>query len=93
MRRRGLAGTFHGVNETAHLHTLEGKKGGVLNLFNLTDQEQVAEAFIPAELLGTHEKLAVIGAQAFWTKEGVHIIARLNKMSPAIVMIGDAAGL
>jgi hypothetical protein len=88
-----VRGTFHGISETAHLHTLEGKKGGVLNLFNLTEKEQVVEVFVPAVYLGAQEKLAVEGAQASWTKEGVHISARLNKMSPAIVMIGEAAGL
>ncbi len=65
-----VRGSFHGINETAHLHTLDGKKGGVLNLFNLTEVEQEIEVFIPRSLLEADNDLPVSGAQAEWTHWG-----------------------
>ena len=88
-----VRGTFHGISETAHLHTLEGKKGGVLNLFNLTDADQAVEVFVPRGLLQADSDLPVSGAQAEWTTAGVKVSLNLKAMSPAVMGIGEAAGL
>ncbi len=84
-------GKFWGIAENAHLHTLAGHAGGVLNLFNLTDDEMEIDLLIPAELLGSTQPLAVSGAEANWSSSGVRIRARLQPMSPALVRIGEAA--
>jgi hypothetical protein len=84
-----VRGTFHGLTETAHLHTLPGVSGGVLNLFNLTDSETVSEIFIPVGLLQTEQALPVEGAGAQWRDGGVIIRKRLDAMSPALVIIGS----
>ena len=65
-----VRGTFHGIAENAHLHTLPGPKGGVLNLFNLTETEQELEFFVPAGKLNTDRELPVHGAEATWERVG-----------------------
>ena len=85
-----VRGTFHGIAENAHLHTLQDRAGGVLNLFNLTDKEQELEFFIPAGKLNTERELPVQGAEAAWEAGGVRIRRRLTAMSPTVVCIGEA---
>ncbi len=86
-----VRGTFHGIAETAHLHTLDGKKGGVLTLFNLTDGDQDLEFTISRGRLNADLDLPVMGADATWKRDGVTIRLRLPGMSPAVVCIGDVA--
>lgn len=86
-----VRGTFHGINETAHLHTLPGKHGGVLNLFNLTDGPKEVSATIPLALLGTDKPLAVDQGAAEWSAVSVTIRLNLPAMSPAVLTIGVAA--
>jgi hypothetical protein len=87
-----VRGTFHGIAETAHLHTLPGKPGGVLNLFNLIETAQDLELFISRETLQSAENLPVLGAAAAWEPGGVRLRRKLRGMSPAVVCIGDAVG-
>ncbi len=84
-----VRGTFHGITETAHLHTLAEKAGGVLNLFNLSDEAQELQVFVPRKLLNADSPLPVEGADAEWTADGVSIRKQLNSMSPAVVLIGN----
>jgi hypothetical protein len=86
-----VRGTFHGISETAHLHTLADRKGGVLNCFNLTDQEKEFEVVVPMERLQARHKLAVRGASAEWSATSVTLRMTLLPMSPALVRIGDCA--
>jgi hypothetical protein len=88
-----VRGSFSGINETAHLHTLKGRPGGVLNLFNLTEEEQEIDVFVPLSLLEAVGDLPVSGAQAVWTPDGVNIHLKMKAMSPAVVTMGEAAGL
>ncbi len=85
-----VRGTFFGLSETAHLHTLPGKPGGVLNLFNLTDSPQELETFIPIELMQSGQPLPVQGAQADWSSARMRLRLSLPPMSPAVVRIGEA---
>lgn len=82
-----VRGEFHGIAENAHLHTLPEKKGGVLNLFNLTDQEQTMEFFISSALLKADRPLKVENAQADWSPKGVTIRSTLAAMSPMVIWI------
>lgn len=86
-----VRGRFHGITETAHLHTLPEQKGGVLNCFNLTDAEQEIVTVIPLQRLNSKGKLPVDGASAEWDDKGATIRTKLPPMSPAIVRIGDCA--
>jgi len=70
-----------------HLHTLPGQPGGVVNVFNLTDQEQSYEVTIPAAKLGG-TNLPVAGAHSRWTGDGVTFWLILPAMCPAVVRIG-----
>jgi hypothetical protein len=83
-----VRGKFWGLAENMHFHTLPGVWGGVLCLFNPTDEERALECTIPAELLGSGGRLAVQGADAAWTAEGLRISAGLKPMSPRVVCIG-----
>jgi hypothetical protein len=85
-----VRGEFHGIAETAHLHTLPGKPGGVLNVFNLTDVEKDVEYFIPAHLIHADAELPVSGAVVEWKPGGVTVRLTLPPMTPAVVCIGDA---
>ena len=86
-----VRGTFHGINETSHLHTLPGKPGGVVTCFNLTDHEREIEVVVPMEQLQTNTKLPVNGASAQWSDTAVTLRTKLPPMSPAVVRIGDCA--
>ncbi len=85
-----VRGTFHGLAETAHLHTLPGQAGGVLNLFNLSESDQELDFFIPAYLIQSNSPLPVRGAEATWTSAGVRLRLHLPQMTPAVVCLGDA---
>jgi hypothetical protein len=85
-----VRGSFYGIAENAHLHTLPEKQGGVLNVFNLTQETQDYEFFLPSNLLGTNEFLSIHGANPDWRSDGVLVRLKLNPMSPAVICIGDA---
>jgi hypothetical protein len=61
-------------------------------MFNLTEEENQLECFIPSHMLGSDQILAIEdknNTAAAWTSEGVRIKAKLKPMSPHIVYIGD----
>ena len=86
-----VRGTFHGLDECAHLHTLRGRVGGALVLFNLAASLRRVVASIPGELIGCSARPAVTGAEANWNDGVLSVSAELAPMSPAIVRIGEAA--
>ena len=83
-------GRFHGLAENAHLHTLSGKPGGVLLLFNLKNEDQTMRASIPLSVLQSETPLPVQGAEAAYEKGQLQLRASLPPMSPALVCIGAA---
>jgi hypothetical protein len=83
-----VRGQFHGILEHIHLHTLPGVPGGVVNAFNLTDQEQTYEFPVSRESLGTQKELRVSGAEARWEPGHVVLTVTLPGMSPALIEIG-----
>jgi hypothetical protein len=83
-----VRGTFHGIDETAHLHTLPDKSGGVLNIFNLSDAPKAMEVRIPRTLLKADKPLAVDRGRAEWSEDEVTIRLDLPAMSPAVLTIG-----
>ena len=86
-----MRGAFHGINEHVHLHTLPGVPGGVINVFNLTDEEQQLEFDVPMRVLGTTRALPVKGAGAEWSPGGdaVRLKLSLAGMCPAVIEIGE----
>lgn len=86
-----VRGVFTGLAEHLHLHTLPEEEGGVVNVFNLSEQAQEFEFSIPLETLNLYEKVAVQGAQARWGTERVTLKLSLPPMSPGLVVIGDCA--
>ena len=85
-----VRGTFHGLDEHIHLHTLADRTGGVLVIFNLTDTEQTIETHIPHEILHSGRALRVEGGVGASESERLKVHAEVPAMSPAIVCIGDA---
>ena len=83
-----VRGTFTGLAENIHLHTLPGQEGGVINLFNLTDVEKEFEFAVPRSALGTNRELTVTGTQAEWRTDSVRIRHKLPAMTPAVIKIG-----
>ncbi|MFH1905168.1 MAG: hypothetical protein ABIK53_06590 [bacterium] len=87
-----VRGSFYGISEHIHLHTLPSKRGGVLNVFNLKEKEQSFRFSIPSQLLNTKKPLPVEGARAIWKKGGeVEFSLCLPAMAPAIIYIRDSA--
>lgn len=88
-----VRGEFYGVHEYAHLHTLDGKNGGVLCLFNLHEEKMKIGAEIPLEKLHLKkaEQLRISGDAIVERMENKVIIsADLPPMSARIICIGDA---
>lgn len=84
-------GTFHGLHEHVHLHTLADRSGGVVVLFNITNADRTMETRIDQRTLRTEGRPRVEGA-AVAAEDGMLVIrADVAAMSPAVVRIGDAA--
>lgn len=83
-------GRFVGINEYAHLHTLDEAKGGVLNLFNCEEASKTVTVTIDADALhGTG--LDVSGADSKWTSDGRLVVtAEIPPLSHRLVLIADA---
>jgi len=60
-----------------------------VNVFNTKEDENEFRFFISEQSLGGRN-LAVEGAEASWTEDGVVLRLKLAAMSPALVCIGDA---
>ncbi|GGD53949.1 hypothetical protein [Paenibacillus nasutitermitis] len=88
-----VRGTFHGLAEHIHLHTLEGQEGGVINVFNLADEELELVFTVPANLLGSQGNLKVVGAEGQWQEASAEFRLVLGPMSPGVVAVGEAAEL
>jgi len=86
-----VRGTFHGLGERTHLHTLPGVSGGVLVVFNLDDSPAVVRVPVPVELLGLSGEPRVAGATAELVAGELLVAVRLAGNAPAVVAIGDAA--
>ncbi len=84
-----VRGQFHGIAENVHLHTLPGVAGGVINVFNLTDETRRIAFSVPYDLLGAAGALPMTDAAAAWTSDGVEITVDLPPMSPAVIEIGN----
>ena len=85
-----VRGTFHGLDEHAHLHTLPDRKGGVLVMFNLTETDQNIEVSVACELLQSSQQLRVEGAVGTYQHGKLKVQLELPALSPAVVCIGDA---
>ena len=85
-----VRGTFHGIGENIHLHTLPNREGGVLVMFNLPDKDRVVDAQITQEVLQSNGELDVDGGTAIRGQGALRIRARIPSMSPKVVRLGDA---
>ena len=88
---RVFRGEFHGLTQTAHLHTLPGVTGGVLTLFNVTEYAKDVACDIPLATIGANANIAVGGAASEIIDGAVRIQAALPPMSPLVVGLGAAA--
>ena len=86
-----VRGTFHGLAEHLHLHTLPGHNGGVLVIFNLTNQEREIVADVPTGLLGATEPVSVDNGSWAQSDQALTVRVQLPPMAPAVVAIGAAA--
>ncbi|MCE5340873.1 MAG: hypothetical protein LLF92_07065 [Planctomycetaceae bacterium] len=88
-----VRGEFHGLHEEAHLHTLDGKIGGVLNLFNISEQPLKIEAWIEPEMIGvlSNSKLeSNVPDNIEWCNGKLHVSVPLDAASSQVVLLGDA---
>jgi len=85
-----VRGTFHGLGEHIHLHTLPDRLGGVLVVFNLTDTDQVIETPLAGASIRADCELPVIGGVGQWKDSDFIIRCEVPPMSPAVITIGEA---
>ncbi|OHB42489.1 MAG: hypothetical protein A2Y13_07150 [Planctomycetes bacterium GWC2_45_44] len=88
-----VRGEFHGLHEEAHLHTLDGKIGGVLTLFNISEQPLKIEAWIEPEMIGAlpnSELESNVPDNIEWRNGKLHVSVPLEAASPQVVLLGDA---
>lgn len=81
---------FTGISEFAHLHTLADTAGGVLDLFNCTDEAQTVTLCLTAEQLHG-EAFPVTGAEAVWDGGTLTLRAEIPALSHRLVLLGGAA--
>ncbi|MBM7564818.1 hypothetical protein [Paenibacillus sacheonensis] len=87
-----VRGAFHGIAEHIHLHALADEAGGVINVFNLTEEDTELTFDVPVALLGGESApMPVSGAEAHWHSDGVTFSLRLGAMSPGVIAVGEAA--
>ena len=85
-----VRGTFHRLSEHIHFHTFPGQPGGVIVMFNLTDEDQVIEAYITHEQLQSSQALHVEGVAGTYEDGKLKVAAAVPAMSPCLVCIGEA---
>lgn len=83
-----VRGTFIGIAENIHLHTLPDAPGGVINVFNLTETDADISFTVSAnDLNGTN--LEVYGADSFcWEGDTLRICAAVRAMDHRLVTVG-----
>jgi len=80
-------GEFIGIAENVHLHQLPEKNGGIINLFNIADDEKELSFEVSTKVLGK-DNLNVIGADSFEWNNGVcKITAKLQGLSHRLIVI------
>lgn len=87
-----VRGTFRGLAENVHLHTLTDHRGGVVTVFNVTDEPQTIEFSIPGQWLGCDEEPRLAGADGRWSEGVLHIWITLPPLHPRVIGIGECAG-
>ena len=91
LKRYFTQGRFTGIDEMAHLHTLDGETGGVLVLFNIEEHPVVRRIRVPVEPLGLEQGRTpeVKGAEGCDLKgQELTIEAHIDAESPAVIEIG-----
>jgi hypothetical protein len=83
-------GCFTGLGPDAHLHTLDRSDGGVLDLFNRTQEEKTVSCVLTDAMIDAGVT-RIDGAQ--WSRVGdeIHITTTIKPMSHRLVTIGRAA--
>lgn len=66
-------GTFYGIDETVHIHSLKGK-GAVINLFNLGDKKERKYIAFKLEDIGIDPDAEIRIKGANWRREGSQVI-------------------
>ncbi|MBC7329119.1 hypothetical protein H5T88_02040 [bacterium] len=66
-------GTFYGIDETVHIHSIKGK-GAVINLFNLGEKEERKYIAFKLEEIGLEPNAEIRIKGANWSREGSNVI-------------------
>jgi hypothetical protein len=83
-------GTFTGVTEQVHLHTLAGQPGGVLNLFNLNQDEKTVQCDLAAADLNLAPGTLLVGdrdCSLEWIGAKLRVACRIPAMGAKVVVI------
>ncbi len=81
-------GTFYGIDEMIHVHSLPGKNRAVINMFNLTGKAVVREVKIKPRDIGLASFKNLTGAEVVKSTKGVFVIKReIKSLSPALVKV------
>jgi hypothetical protein len=80
-------GTFYGIDEMTHVHTLAGKNQAVINLFNLTGKTVSREVRVNLADVGLDSYRGLSGAEARKSKGGFTFRSELKPLSQAVVKV------
>ncbi|MBN1686619.1 MAG: hypothetical protein JW852_08185 [Spirochaetales bacterium] len=81
-------GTFYGIDEMAHVHTLPEKNQALINLFNLTGKDLTRRIEVKLRDIGLGSFNKLTGAETVAsTKDGFTLRCRIQPMSPALVKV------
>ncbi len=85
-------GTFYGIDEMTHVHTLSSRNSAVINLFNFTGREVTREVRVTLKEVGLESFRAATGARDVRKiKGGFAFTCQLPPLSPALVKVNPAS--
>jgi hypothetical protein len=78
LKRFYTQGTFYGLDETVHVHTLTDERRAVINVFNLSSKPETRELTFNLREIGLESQGKIEVKGASYTQKGSTITLRLN---------------
>ena len=91
LKKYFVRGKFIGVAENIHLHTVPEENGGVVNLFNIEDEEKEFTFTLNASDLGA-KNLEIFGADSYsWKDDTYTVTAKVKGCAHRLITAGVKA--
>jgi hypothetical protein len=80
-------GTFYGIDEMTHVHTLADRNQAVINLFNLTGKSVSRDVTVPLAEVGLESFRSLSGVEGRKCRGGFTFTCELKPLSQALVKV------